>query len=405
MLLYFRKTLRELYYNKKGLLILLLALVGVVVLSFAVSESTTQKGNVITIGVVDSDQSAYSGLLVQYFGESEEFTKFSNVIIGTEEQMKERFEKGEMVAYLHIPKGFAENLINVINTPIYAAINNEDTTISLIIRTLLESYEEYIASVQINCVSIYDLLKYRGMEKEELRNHNMQSSIQLITTALARDQFFEKHELEEIPQTSIAEYYMWALLSLVPVLMGLFAGHKYLKEVNHGTFLRIRIIGNSVLYLTLSIIFTYTLLTMLLCQLVVTLFQMGLKFPLTMSFYAFFFPVSLLATTVGCLAAQICRSKKTYMIVSNLTVLIFCILGGIAVPIIFIPESILRLSRFVPNYILIKSYLYYKNGNNLYEFSTVLLFAVMVCAGSVFILYRLLTKSMLKIKGESDETV
>ncbi|MBO7335742.1 MAG: ABC transporter permease, partial [Lachnospiraceae bacterium] len=120
--------------TKTLLVLLVLALLGIagVFLASGITPPT-----VITVGIVDHEQSNYSEMLKTYFAENEDFNAFVNIYEGTEEEVNARFEKGELDFYFIIPENFTSEMIGMKNTPIKAVINSDDKAKAAVYGALL----------------------------------------------------------------------------------------------------------------------------------------------------------------------------------------------------------------------------------------------------------------------------
>lgn len=364
MVWYIIKTWKELISNKKVVLMTSVFLFLTIFSLFMVDGEEEEKktNQTVSLGVVDNDQSIYSNLIVEYFKNIESFSDFATLHIGTEEEIEQQFDDGKLLGYLVVPEGFADNLMQVKNVPIKAVINTNNTSMAIMFRNLLESYEEYIESVQLNAVALYDLFKAGGMERNQLNKMNMETSIELVLVALDRESLFEKEEVEDMPHTSLTRYYVWAILSLVIVFSSLMSGALYLKERACGTYERLRIIGHSIVSVLGAILISNIVIWSFLAAVAICFITNTLKIAVTYEFYVFIICCIILTNMISCLVASFCKDQKSFMIIGNLGLLLMAIVGGVAIPLTFVPKRFLDISKMTPNYYMISYSIKYSNG-------------------------------------------
>lgn len=382
MIWYLLKSWKELLTNKKiGIITFIVVLLFfAMILPVKGKDEEVELTSDFSLGVVDNDQSMYSKLIIQYFQGTDSIDKFAKIHIGTEKEISEMFQQGDLLAYLVIPEGFANNLIQIKNIPIKVVMNTNNTTISILFQNILESYEEYISSVQVNAIAIYDLCKESGMERELLDRYNMETSIDLVATALNRELIFDKEEVVEIIHTPLHRYYIWAVLSMVILYSSLMAGAMYLKERQLGTYARLRIIGHTIRSVVGGILISNIVIwSTIVCGLLYFIAS-ALSITFTIEAYVFIILCIVLSNVTTCFLASVCKDTKIYMIVGNIVLMLTAVVGGVAVPLTFLPEKFLKLSRLTPNYWIIKNSISYSNHRKPVEMLDMLIIVVLVCA-------------------------
>ena len=50
-------------------------------------------------------------------------------------------------------------MIKIENTPLQILLNIEDKTKALLMKNLLEGYEKFVSAVEINCVTLYEVME------------------------------------------------------------------------------------------------------------------------------------------------------------------------------------------------------------------------------------------------------
>lgn len=402
---YMIKTIKELGYYRGRILCF-----SVVIILFLMYGANMQKDDYdqeskspFSIGVIDLDQSLYSKLLIKYFETSEEFIQFAKIVSGNQNSIEEKFKKGQLTAYLEIPQDFADNLMYLKNTPIKAVVNNTDTTLSILIRNVLDSYETYISAVQINSVALFDVLKQENYSKEELEKMNYESSIKLIMTALGRNSLFEGEVHTQEPYTDIIEYYIWAFLVLAVCISSIICGNRLIQEVSSGVFYRIRIIGHSAYSLIHQIIFVNTVVSSVLICSILWLMNRLLSYSIPIECYFFYFLCCYGLSVFSCILAGICKEQRVYIIISNLFLLIGTVFGGVAVPLIILPKQYLTISKCFANYWMLQYSLQYKEGIRPIGITVMAIMIFAIGVVGTFLVYELFTNEKARRREYHNE--
>lgn len=229
----------KLWFTGKKIWTILLGVLIIVIIGTSWHVKKDDSGEkFVSIGVVDHDDSQYSRLMISYFEESDVFTGFANVVVGNEQEISSMFLQGELTMYLVVPKNFAQNLVNIENIPMKAYISTADTTRAIILKNMLLAYERYISSVQINCVSLYEIMKEAGMSYELRQKVNFDISMDLVFTALGKTDFFEIVEMDQVKDVPVVVYYGFEVVFLFLSYLAMSAGMELLKERRLGMLAR-----------------------------------------------------------------------------------------------------------------------------------------------------------------------
>ena len=368
MIWYLIRVAKEMLYQKRmlisGFCILLFMGIGAIYMNSADSfdKETEKQKNIVTFGVVDLDESVYSKMVISYFQGTESFAKFASLKIGTEEELKKMFAAGEVAAYLVLPQGFADGLMMGTDTKIKAIIDSNQTMISVILSNMLDSYDTYITKVQENAFALYELFKVEGLTGEQLRKANFDTSFNLVSKALGREELFETEEVATVPHTPIYEYYTWAIITVLIQYGGILSGAVLLREITSGTYIRLRIVGKSLRNVIAGVVVSSTVIwsVILLGALKGITHVAKLSFP--KEGYAFLFGTIVLASLFFSLLASICKQKNAYMLLGNMSVLIMGILGGVVIPISLMPTRFVCYAKGTPSFWMIYEMIQLSNG-------------------------------------------
>lgn len=354
------KELKELAANKKIWIVILTVLIIIIIgTSYGRKNTESMSSDILKLGIINNDKSSYSDLLLSYFNSSQTFSSFVTVMKGESEEIKDSFQKGELDIYLEIPEDFAKNMIQMEHSPINVTINIEDTTKALIFQNILKSYEKYIASVEVNAVGLYDVMEQDGMSQELIDKTNRTISLDLIFTALGKETFFDFKPVSKFPTTTVIQYYMIALLIMTMMYGGLFVGFGLLREIKLGTFNRIRT--------TQLQLYQFVFAKMLL---ITALFTVSGTFvinwiadkSITVEVILLGFAISLFCVTFAVFLSAFFNTTQRFILVGNLLIFYCIVIGGGIIPIRFLPQNIIRLSKMTPNYYMVKGIIHLKQG-------------------------------------------
>ena len=345
------RDLKESFYNKK--IWMFFAIVSAIMIAgtyCAVKEKEENIEAVISIGVVDQDGSYYSKMLVDYFKESKEISKYANIIVATKDEIIELFENGILSGYLVIPGQFVQNLISIQNAPVQVVLSTENTTITTVLNNILKSYEKYISSVEVNCAGLYQVMQYEQRPQDLIKKKNVDISIKLVFMALGRNDIFEIHKIESANQVSFKEYYVQSLMVMICLFGSIFAGFSYLKEKENKTLQRLKLVEiQEWQYLIYKMV-----ISCIGCNLLLFLLY-GIVSVITPENIAHNVFITYGYCISGCIVLSIvfaycCRSTKVYMLITGTTYFILYIVGGGVVPMMYMPRVLYEIGQYSPVY-------------------------------------------------------
>ncbi len=330
----------------------ILVLIGLAVLGItgAFIASGLTPPTVITVGIVDHEQSNYSDMLKTYFAENEDFNAFVNIYEGTEEEVNSRFEKGELDFYFVIPENFTSEMIGMKNTPIKAVINSDDKAKAAIYGALLESYSRYITSVEVNIESLTFRMRTEDYDRDLIRDKNIEISWDLVMTALGKDTFFERETFDRMASLPLTDHYIYSVLILLVLYSGMLTGYAVLLERKSGVRARLVSCGISPARTIVSKVLVYgTLMSVAFLSVMTLMKRLGnIEFSLSIGIYltALIFGAGI----VFSILALLIRSKNGYCFFSNMTILLMTVLGGGIIPVMYLPNALSRFAQFMPSY-------------------------------------------------------
>jgi len=307
-------------------------------------EPETEEQTKITLGVACEDSSEYASLLLQYFKDSETFQNYVELVEAEEHKLKNALEAGKLDAYLVIPENFAQSMIQMENLPIRASISMEHPTKALILRHVMEAYETYIETVEVNCMALYRRMKDEGFSGMQLNAANVEISMDLIFTALGKDDFFRNRMVETntSEHLSLVEHYQYTLVYFLLLFVYIPAGLRVISLRKSGLFTRFKAVQISVGSVLTAIGIPYLLLSVLLVAGVLLVqgdwhrSQAALLFVLPW-------------LVVFLLFGVFCKDEKQYLFVCSMLLVCLAVFGGSLIPEEFLPDSFRKIAEWMPN--------------------------------------------------------
>lgn len=299
----------------------------------------------VTIGISNQDDSEYAALLLQYFKDNEEFLRYVEIAEGEESVLKMRFDEGDLDCLLVIPEGFAEQMLQMEHLPIRVSVSTKDATKALLLKTVLNAYESYIASVEVNCAALYAKMQEHGFSYQERQQTNVDVSLDLIFTALGKDSFFARRSV--VPKTELSAAIGWicGACCLLLFLLCFPAGSRLREYFSNGMAWRVRLMGVSYASLFVAIVLPYVLLMLLMAGcLLCFATERNVAFFATEA--VLLFPLLLFSAVLG----LACKKKQNYLLLYSLSLIGMALLGGSILPEVYMPEQFLHVMRWLPNY-------------------------------------------------------
>ncbi|MDD3173628.1 MAG: ABC transporter permease [Herbinix sp.] len=381
------KEVKEFCTDKKIWIGILTVLI-IIIIGTSYNKQNTEivSNHPLRLGIINHDKSTYSEILLANFNESKTFTSLAKVSAGDEKEIKESFEKEELDVYLEIPKDFAENMMNIKNSPIKVTMNISDTTKAILFQNVLKSYEKYIKSVEANAVGLYDIMQQDGMDQEQIKKTNRAISINLILTALGRETFFSFQPVEQFPSTTLVIYYISSILVMALLYSGLYVGFRILKELEQGTFTRLRTTKTPMYQFVTAKMVLFVILLTLVAAVGISIIEGE---PVNGKGILFCLAIALICVCQAALLSALLYNNQRFVLAGNLMIFFFAVLGGGIIPIQYLPQDIMLIAKFTPNYYILKELIYLLNGQyrDIYILSAVLILLSASFAGAAVIIF------------------
>lgn len=313
-------------------------------------EETIVEEAKIQIGVVNDDSSELSKLFLDFFNKSEVFRSYAEIFYGTEKIMKEKLAKDELQMYLVIPKNFVQNMIAIENTPIRIVINTSDTTKALLMKNLLEGYEKFISAVEINCVTLYEVMELDGLSEELITEKNIEISLDLVTSVINKNDLFQRLTIENFKNIPLFFYYGCEIILLLMMYSSVVCGIHLIKEMQSKILSRLFTAGVNPLLIFFEKLILYSTITALPGILAFVIFCIIWKEKILITCIIFYLVSSMFCCSLVIAFSACFRSIQSYLLASNVIILFLTILGGGIIPLMYLPQTMVKFSKITPNY-------------------------------------------------------
>lgn len=306
----------------------------------------------IRIGLINEDESPYSEMLEKYISENKAILKYAVINQGTRKEIEEEFKEGQLSAYLIIPPNLIENMSELENTAIKAVISNENPVMSLVFTQVLRQYEKYIRAVEQNCQALYEKMIKDGYDSEEAWKVNEELLLKFILILMGRENIFDYEEIRDLTSVPTGEYYFYAMLSLLVLYGALLPCYNIVKSKKQGVLERnisvmsgfSYIIGMSSAGIIEGLFFF------------LPVFALGRIYGISSNVFGKFLLVFAVVTVIlqifTFLLLQTTNVEYIKQVISTVVVLFFFffLAGGGLIPISYLPENFLYLSKCTPVY-------------------------------------------------------
>lgn len=335
-----------------GFLIVLI-IVMVSTFCYVKEQETAEKAEnpKIALGVAKEDTSQYAELLMQYFNENEVFLQYVELIEAEEEKLQKALEAGGLDAYLVIPENFAQSMLDMENLPIKARVSMKNPTKALVLRYVMEAYENYIEAVEVNCTALYRRMKAEGFSLKERDAANVDISLELIFTALGKDDFYKMSmvEPEEQPvaekepvSLSLVKHYQYTGVYFILLFLFLPAGLRIITLRKSGVTQRLKAVNIPMASVVAATGIPYLVLSAsalaVVCHREAALDRYVAAIILILPWLLVFLLLGLC-----------CESSQKYLFLCSMLLVCLAVLGGSLIPEEFLPDGFQTIAKWLPN--------------------------------------------------------
>lgn len=334
------------------LVFLIISVFFTVYVLFIYKEQESDKTPDIKVGLINEDESVYSELLTEYLSENKAILKYAVITQGTREEIETGFKAGELNAYIVIPPRLIENMSVLKNTAMEVVIAEENPVMNLIFTQVVRQYEKYIRAVEQNCQAMYEKMISDGYSESEAWSASEKLLLNLVLTIIGRESLFEYEEIKDLHAIPTVEYYFYALLSLLAIYGGLLSCYNIVRAEQEGVLKR-----------NLSVMSKkQCIFGIILAGIIHGLFFLWPLFPLSIVlhisiralglFFLFYAAIAIILQIIIFFVIISTSVEYTKRFLSTLVVLFFFffLAGGGLIPISYLPENFLYLSKLTPVY-------------------------------------------------------
>jgi ABC-2 type transport system permease protein len=203
----------------------------------------------------------------------------------------------------------------------------------------------------VNAVGLYELMQEEGMGTDLISDTNRKVSIDLIFTALGKENFFQFKSLSQFPATTLINYYTGSFLVMAILYFGLYIGYQLLKDLKQGTLTRLRTTMTPLYQLLTAkiIVNTVALTAVVICALVLIC-----RYTVILEMLLFSMAIAMFAICLAIFLSALLQTTQRFVLASNLIIFFITVIGGGIIPIQFLPQDMLILSKFTPYYYILK---------------------------------------------------
>jgi ABC-2 type transport system permease protein len=335
--------------NRKNiafLVVLIIFMIGTICYVKEQKQEEPENGKIV-LGVANEDTSAYAELLLEYFNENEDFLKYVDLIEDSRDNLQKQMEENRLDAYLIVPKNFAQSMLDMDNLPIQAAVSMKNPTKALVMRHIMEAYETYIEAVEVNCTALYRRMREAGFSAEERDAANVEISLELIFTALGKDDFFRRQivsrqEIKEQMSIPLAKHYQYTAVYFTLLFLFLPAGLRILSLRKSGMLHRLQTVHMRAGGVLTAVGLPYLLVSVGALALVCNRLSGMAVLPEAMLLLCPWLVVFLLL-------GLFCKNSEQYLFLCSMIVVCMAVFGGSLIPEAYLPDEFQEIARWMPN--------------------------------------------------------
>ena len=341
----------KLFINNRLLIGIWIILIVGLSIGFSAKFETKVESLGARIGVCNNDsENKYSNMLVEFFEKNDNFKSLMRIVKADEDTLIEMFNNKELDCYVIIPEGFMDKIIDIEPIPVKVRISDDNSVTAIMVRNVLDSYEVYVSSVQNNILTLSEGMRRLDVSKTERSIINTTMSIDLITTVLGKEKFFEYEYVEAYATVDMRNSILFAVVCMIISFGALFAGVDLLKEKEYGVINRYKSGGGSIVKLifTKLIFYTTVMYSLILIPNIIGAKVKGDSINKKMMFLYLLIVVFSLSSSL--FLAVLSGKIRTYVLVGNMFCICTYLVGGGIIPASYLPENMISISKFMPAY-------------------------------------------------------
>ena len=307
-------------------------------------RDTGQADTGIRLGVAKEDTSAYASLLMEYFSQNKEFTKYVHIEEAERTVLEEGLRLGKLDGYLVIPKDFAQSMLVMENLPMEAVVSLKSPIKSLILGNTMSAYSTYIEAVEANCMALYEYMEECGFPYEERMAANTEISMELIFTALGKNAFFRTRVLEQEETIPLETQYLLNGIYFLLVFFFLSIGIR-MNELKQGALLiRLKSTGIGTGHVLCAVVLPYVLFIATISCVLCFGYDVWNPGAVVKVFFSL-----LLWLCVFAGVGTMIKNKQELLLVCSLLIVLAAIFGGAILPEQYLPDAFISITKWMPN--------------------------------------------------------
>lgn len=308
----------------------------------------------LVLAVVDEDKSTETMMITEVLEESSQLGDYIDVLLLDRERAMTDLQNNQVSTIVSLPENFTAHLYE--GTPVVIEVtgNERQMTESYIIYELLNSVMRHITTSQANILLINEYAKKTPMSdtlRSELISEEFMRS---FLSVLGKDKIIAEHSVENIATASPVTYFTLSTFFLAMMIWIVSFYHFFHRSEDRSLRRRLRVYGVKELeglIAKLLIVISMCIVTMLLA--LVALYKIG-----NFSFYwddvyrivfvTFLYIVCF--TSILAFVETILSEARLRLLTYAIIAILFILLSGAVVPVLYFPEAVQQFLRFVPSY-------------------------------------------------------
>ncbi len=388
VMVYYQNLLMQLRQLRRNTILILMPIVifFFVYLFFNFNEVSGDFLSPIRMSVIDYDDTTYSDMLVESFKNNESFSKFVEIVEGDEAYLLKAFDDHQVDVLVLVPVGFVEGLSNQDALPLTVNIHYDDPVKAILFKNVIQSYEAYVRAVQTGVIMIDDVLRSREIDNQVRYSYRDRALVNLIFTALARNDYFDYKPILNVPTVIAVKYYFIALMVMFLMYMSIFASVNLIREKRDLCLMRLVPTSiNMVTYILAKAlaISTYMVMVITLWWTLFTIFYGPLWTDNYLFIIGFLWVCVFFDVALALFFTVFFEQEEPVILLSSIFIFFNAVIGGSIIPIHNMSYVMTRLANYAPNYWMIKGFLYLDHGYQLKEIGLVALVLSLVSFGMV----------------------
>lgn len=279
----------------------------------------------------------------------------------SEEEAVRKLDRGQITAYAVIPEGLVESIMRGENKKVtYVTAGGSAEMVSILVRELLEAVSTFLVETQNSVYGMQRVLEKYGME-DQIQAATVELDLRYMDLFLNRVQIYEVKEIGLSNELSLQGYYVCSVLLLFLLLWGIACSPLFVKK--DLAFQKLLRAGGQKLWMQVAGEYAAYVMLMAVCVLAVAavlsagMGALGTPVPewedagwgnlFLLAVQAL--PVMAMISAVQLFLFELVTGIVSGVLLQFLSAVCMGYLSGCFYPISFLPESIQKISTFLPS--------------------------------------------------------